>query len=423
MNWWTSTVRHWWRYEPAERAMIHRASGEKVIFRGQTSVENGAGPPVADWARFDYEYERESYPLLIEVRRVRYPNTMPDRYVRAPYNGVSEPYSNLLVWRLDHIRSGALWARESTSQVPYALWRRADRAMIDAALLWPREYGVLPPPDEVAVNGGWLNGSWTPDFYRRLYPRDPELYRDLSYGRPMDCRIMLPLQDYTTKLALSASPVWESSIERSIGMHGERLEEPTCLIRNTLDGTTISKAGDIPMLYAPDRRNSCIVARRDNLYVGLLMTSSNELNLLEGWPGDSSSGVCASWNISVYGSCAMGLVDAGDGFPSFLGKMPVSRDSITDPRQRKFHYSESTVDHPLLSYDLWQWVYEVFTSSLLFSKGFGRTPGSATQGEVGRLYFDGGFIGGLHLLATEVRRFRELPGDKGQGTSWSAFFD
>jgi len=443
---WSSTIRNWWRYEPADQAMIHRSSGETVTFRGPISVEAAAelkpnskqtssartSHPPAQWFRFDYEFGSEIYPMLVEQRRVRYANAWPERYARAPYNSVVEPESDLSVWRLDHIRSAQLWEQLRGSagnsplepDVPYTLWRRADRAMVDAALLWPREFSVLPPADELAVNGGWLNGLWTPDFFRRLYPRDPELFKRLVSGTRAHCKILLPLEEYTTELPFSSSPVWENVADRSVGFYGERIEGTSPMLRNKIDGTLIARAADVPD-YRSQEKTGAFVTVRDNLFVTLLMTSSEEVNLLEGWPGRNSGSVNASWNLMVFGRCAMGLVDPTRPSPAFISKRVRARDSITGRESFWFYYSDVHVDHPLLSFQLWQWLNDCFVNALPFSRGFesAQTPPAVTQGEIGRIYLDGGFIGGIHLLATEVRRKLRLPDGQGEGSSWSAFFE
>jgi hypothetical protein len=61
---------------------------------------------------------------------------------------------------------------------------------------------------------------------------------------------------------------------------------------------------------------------------------------------------------------------------------------------------------------------------LPFCHGF-RDSGIATvtQGDIGRVYLLGGFVGGIQILATEVRLKLELPSDIARKTSWAPFFE
>ena len=433
--------RRCWEEAGDEPAISHRASGEKIAFRGAVSPEiiaalsrrsrsqAAARLPTNPWARFDYVFGSETYPLLIEIRQVRYPNPWPDRYVRAPYNGDREPTFNLTVWRLDHILSAALWKSErgndgdSLEQLneppPYMLWRLAERAMIDAALLWPANLAVLPAADEVAVNGGWINGTWTHEVYRRHRPEDLVAFRSRTATRGV---ASLPLSEYTTVLPFRSSPKWESIVDASIGFHGERHEQMAPVLRNREDGTVIGSVG-VNASHHWSGRVAGICTCRDDMYITLGMTSSEDVNRLEGWPGTSSAAVNASWNLMLHGYCAMGLRSENASQPSFIAKAVRSLDSIA-LRRMSLHYDGATVSHPLMSFDLYQWLYDCFLNALPFSRGFEPdTPrDSPRQGDVGRVYINAGYLGDMQILTTEIRLKLRLPSDDDE-TSWSVFFD
>jgi hypothetical protein len=434
---WYGSFRHWWEDAGDEPAMFHRASGEKIVFREEVSPEVIAGlckhsdvVPVKSatanrWARFDYVFAGQSYPFLIEIRRVRYPNPYPDRYAQPPYNGIREPVLDLTVWRLDHILSAMVWQSEqhpndtSDAPPPYTLWRLAERAMVDAALLWPAKRAVLPRADELAINGGWINGNWSREIYRRHRPKDVIAFRSM----PAPSTRTLPLSEYTTVLPFQTSPKWKEVVDASIGFSGERREDRAPLLRKRDDGTVIGKVrGEIP--YRFNEYVGAIGACRDDLYVILQMISSNKINHLEGWPpGINSGALSPSWNVWLDGYCSMGLKGKRAGQPSFIAKAVRNLDSISLGRIA-IDYSADAVSHPLMSFDLYQWLYDCLLNALPFSHGFEtETPqASERQGDVGRILIQGGYIGGMELLATEVRLKLRIPGDD-DTTSWAGFFE
>lgn len=439
---WDETTRHWWRFDPRARSMTHRTSGEKVVYRGRVSatgnlLENDrrgvpGGSPSQTWARFDYVFGDRTYPMLIEHRRVRYPNPWPERYTRPPYNAGPAEILDLSVWHLDHIRSAQLWRQENprlapTSYpegAPYTLWRLADRAMVDAALLWP-SFDGMPKADEIAINGGWLNGAWASSFYRRCGPDDPDWFRKLpaSLELPGVRKPALALSEYTTAIPFAESPRWERVRGEAIGLHGERFDYPAALLRNASDGTLIGEAAG-KHSYRFHERAGAIVVLRDPLYVTSLMTSSSEPNKLEGWPGTGVLAPDASWNLMLDGRCALGLTGSVRKPPSFVGKSVIVRDSISNDHETPSRYSADSVAHPLLSYDLWQWLYDCYLTALPFSSGFrGSGIASVTQGDIGRVYISGGFVGGIQILTTEVRLKLDVPSDTKHSSSWAPFFE
>jgi hypothetical protein len=296
--------------------------------------------------------------------------------------------------------------------------------MVDAALLWP-SFDGMPKADEIAINGGWLNGMWTSAFYRRCGPENPEWFRGLpaSLHMPGIRKPALPLSEYTATIPFAESPRWERVMGEAIGLHGERLGHPAALLCNTSDGTLIGEAAG-KHSYRLHEQVGAIVVLRDPLYVASLMTSSPEPNKLEGWPGTSVLAPDASWNLMLDGRCALGLTGSGRKPPSFIGKPVIARDSISNEHESSLQYSADSVVHPLLSYDLWQWLYDCYLTALPFSCGFrdsGITP--VTQGDIGRVYLLGGFVGGIQMLATEIRLKLELPRDIAKKTSWAPFFE
>jgi hypothetical protein len=153
---------HWWAWNAESGVFRHRTSGEELRVRGRVDAPEGGGR--WPWIRFDYVSEAEGvrYPLLVEVRTQMV--TPPPRAA-----GVTHP---IRVWRLDHVRSAALWRDETgrTDAHPsYGLWRRVDEAFWNALTQFRIVKIEGMRVDMPAMSGGWWNGAWRPAFYRRVH--------------------------------------------------------------------------------------------------------------------------------------------------------------------------------------------------------------------------------------------------------------
>jgi hypothetical protein len=145
-------------FDPEPPVITHATTRQTLRFRGAVANKEQLGLTDSGnrrWIRFDYEDEETRYPVLVEWRNV-------------PIPASGRP----LVWRVDHIRSAALWCIEtgSSSAIPsYGLWRRVDDCLTDALRYLPSNRLMGRKPAVIALNGGWLNGEWTPEFYRRVW--------------------------------------------------------------------------------------------------------------------------------------------------------------------------------------------------------------------------------------------------------------
>ena len=147
----------WWLFDPQRPAIMHATTRQTLCYRGAASHKEQLGLTESGnrrWLRFDYEDEETRYPVLVEWRNV-------------PTPASGRP----LVWRVDHLRSAALWRIETASGSaipPYGLWRRVDDCLTDALACWPSNALTGLKPAFIALNGGWFNGAWTPEFYRSV---------------------------------------------------------------------------------------------------------------------------------------------------------------------------------------------------------------------------------------------------------------
>jgi hypothetical protein len=398
---WDEIHRHWWRYDAQHQAMVHRVSGEMVLSVGPFDMRNLPGSAGSasrserndGWHRFEYVFEGERYPILVHIFRVASPNPL--------FSGIEEPERftedkiwEPSIWRVDHVRSAALWrkehndAPEELSFPSYSLWRRADRAICDAALLWPRDHPGLPTADQAAVNGGWSNGTWREEFYRLLRPA--ERWRGRHPAKSQLQRspdlFAAPLSQYTTESS-GSEPNWAPA-DVSTGM----------AMGNDVDGSILTLSdGD---------------AKRPGKHL-VLTSVSRQFQVPCASLGDR-------WKLggepaAQFGPNATWVVRMND------------RSAIALPLRI----------HPLQSYELGQWLYEQLLNALPHSPGF-EALGTTSQrkyrqGNCGRVVIQGGFIGGIQSLVTEIRLKLQQPGDRrilsdtliaeyGPSTDWLAFF-
>jgi hypothetical protein len=147
----------WWSADPSRAAAVSPDTNQRISYIGRAADDSDLGLVSIQhrfWMRFEYEDAECKYPLLIEWQNERRGGTQR--------------------WRVDHIRSAALWRREAASAASnpaYGLWRRADDAITQALARWPATDAIGPAPSGICINGGWHNGAWTGQYYRSLSTR------------------------------------------------------------------------------------------------------------------------------------------------------------------------------------------------------------------------------------------------------------
>lgn len=148
----------WWWLDAERAQLIIPGTGQSVRYAGRVDDDADlglAGNSDRHWMRFEYEDGECRYPLLVEYRNIQ--DERP-RFWRP------------VVGRVDHVRSAALWRKETnsaTANPPYGLWRRVDDRICGAFACRPRLEVVGTKPSRPAINGGWLNGRWTSELYCR----------------------------------------------------------------------------------------------------------------------------------------------------------------------------------------------------------------------------------------------------------------
>jgi hypothetical protein len=153
----------WWSVDAGQAAAVSPDTNQRISYVGRAADDADLGLVSTQhryWMRFDYEDAECKYPLLVEWQNERRGGTQR--------------------WRLDHIRSAALWRRESASAAAnpsYGQWRRVDDAITQALTRWPATDVIGPAPSSICINGGWHNGTWTGQYYRSLSTRTaPDKY-------------------------------------------------------------------------------------------------------------------------------------------------------------------------------------------------------------------------------------------------------
>jgi hypothetical protein len=150
----------WWLFDTDKTQIIHATTGQVLRSLGHPNSR----PDLTEsgnriWMSFEYRDCDMRFPLVIEWRNV------PSAVAGRP-----------LVWRVDYIRSATLWRTATNSQQafpPYGVWRRIDDFLTDALACWPAHPLTGAKPGRIALNGGWLNGSWSSAFYRSVWGSTP----------------------------------------------------------------------------------------------------------------------------------------------------------------------------------------------------------------------------------------------------------
>ena len=423
-------LRHWWRLDPKDPILIHRASGERIIHIEE--MRDGS------WHRFEFHHEDITYPLAVEVKRVWWPNPRAGRREGPRLDERAPGELCLLVWHVDHVRSLDLWRRREGTRAkavqipPYWLWRRVDHAIVDAALLWPRKPGSeLVAARVVAVNGGWLNGAWREDFYRRIRRREDfgDSWEDIfrlrrrSHVRPFSIReLALPLSDHRLDEAGVPAPQWQRAIESGVDLCGLKTFSQTAM-RNRLDGTVIVAASG-SLTQAEQSPHPALVVLRDRT-VWALPIRNNRPWGASGLPGELHPvfGVSSDLSVALDRPCSV-LATSGNSKcldVAWLPKPVAPFDGIGKAELPT--YQTTVVNHPLSSYSSWRFLYDCLLNALPFSPGFDAEDlgSDVEQGENGQVTITGGFIGGIQGLVTEVRLKLELPSDA-TNAAWTKFF-
>lgn len=183
----------WWEYDPTAPGMVNTVTGERVIYRGAlgghmrvTWSEN--------WLRYDYVHSELTFPLIARA-------AIRDRGVPGParteYLSIDYPRSARL-WRDDPFGSRVVGTAPA-----YGVWRRVDDCISDAFSCWPRQANGGWNGDEVELVGGWLNGSWRPDF-SRVSIGGPRLESALQGQEMAPSHPTPPLMDLWAK----PTPLW-----------------------------------------------------------------------------------------------------------------------------------------------------------------------------------------------------------------------
>jgi hypothetical protein len=147
----------WWLFDTETSAIMHETTGQVVRHVGRPDLRDLGLSESQNriWMRFEYSDSDIRFPILIEWRNIP-----------------SKIHGRPLVWRVDYVRSAALWKREkgvSSDHLPYGLWCRVDDCLTDALASWPAHPKTGAKPQYIGFNAGWLNGAWTDALYRRVW--------------------------------------------------------------------------------------------------------------------------------------------------------------------------------------------------------------------------------------------------------------
>jgi hypothetical protein len=409
---WDEVTRHWWCYDKERVAMIHRASGEAIIYRGAL--------PESGWHRFDYEHDDGAYPLAVQMKRVAYPNPQPERWNLPPWNEGDTPTLRPWIWRIDHERSVSLC--QTDGKLPekypsYWLWCRADIAMTDAALVWPRNTPVGEPAEEVAVNAGWAQGTWTTALYRRFYWWQP---LKMTGYRPWSEPHALPLSDHflTPKDALPSQ--WIFADGPVIDGFGNELPECGKVMLDAVNGFRIAKHTG-PELYhgASQSRVNALVTLWRGLYVTTGIACSTGLALASTYLSQVIPS--AKWYSSPSTFGALGWIrgSRNPDLESLLGKPVVASDCYFE-KPTSWQFNSTIIDRVVSSYQLWRTMFDAYASALPHCPGFDGDAADV-QGDVGTVVISNGFVAGILPMVSEVRLHLRVSSDP-PDFDWHRFF-
>lgn len=415
--------RHWWRIDVSENRAVHRSSGESVSYLGKLDGNN--------WHRFEYRDGQATYSIAVQFKQVAHPNPDPDRYAGPPYNAGSQPELGLRIWCVDYLRSAELQRHNDTTltgtavQPPFELWKRVDNAITEAGLLWPKlRSGSVAGCDEVVIRGGWLNGRWRNDYYRRL--RQDEDWKLATGARRSKSatsilRIGLPLTDYSHHANQATSSKWRCEFGPGLDRFGRLQTRRTATMREVETDTLIAVAADQNLPHTGV--TPLLVIKRDEIsFAVLVKPNTRDLPIESGQIGGDLR-ACYSWEVVLSGWCTTASGRPQTEVVPWLGKPVASLDSIGPADLQVVRYSSREINHVLSSYQSWRWAYDSFLGALPCSPGFFETAckSEVEQGAIGQVVIRGGFVGGIQSLVTEIRFNLELPSDR-PNAGWSKFF-
>jgi hypothetical protein len=196
----------WWLVDIGRAAAASPDTNQRISYVGKAADDPELGLMSIQhrfWMRYDYEDAECRYPLLVEWQNERRSGTQR--------------------WRVDHIRSAALWRRESASAAAnptYGLWRRVDDASTRALTCWPPTDAIGPAPANICVNGGWHNGAWTDQYYRSHSTGEPPTSQPYKYLGPPLVSLAEPAPSPWEFVSQSSAP--RNVVSRWLGGFGKR---------------------------------------------------------------------------------------------------------------------------------------------------------------------------------------------------------
>lgn len=390
---WNEVTRHWWRYDNAQTAMVHRASGEVITYRGPIS-ETG-------WHRFDYEHRDGRYPLIVELKSVSYPNPSTDSFNVPPWNAGSTPILTRRLWHVDHLKSVKTWKDETATSEPppYWLWHRADIAICEAGLLWPDKC-VVSSAEEISVSAGWANGQWREHYYRRIGWILPLHALLPHYRMPQGAIFALPISDHVLTPRDATCSSWRTCASHFIDGAGKDIGGRSIWMESS-DGVVLAKPSDATIHFDSPR-----VQPLTSLWEGLYLTTPIAC-IDQNGRARREIRPTARWYISLSSYSAIGRIESrGEGQNVALdGRRLVTRRDIFSSRKSEWKYDGAIIDRAVSSLRLWRKQFDIRMNALPYSQGL--EPDSLeeplVQGEVGTVELAGGFIGGLMGSFAQVR--------------------
>jgi hypothetical protein len=202
--------------------MVNTVTGERVVYRGAlgghmrvTWSEN--------WLRYDYVHSELTFPLVARA-------TVRDKGTRDQ--------ARIECLSVDYPRSARLWrddpfgSRPVSTAPAYGVWRRVDDCIVDAFTCWPRGATGGWNGDAVELVGGWLNGSWRPDF-ARVSIGGSEMERELrdAEGGPSGNPALM-------NLWAKPAPLWRMAGEAAPGTAPATIDGREALL-TTADGRLV----------------------------------------------------------------------------------------------------------------------------------------------------------------------------------------
>lgn len=289
--------------------------------------------------------------------------------------------------------------------------------MVDCALVWPRGTPVGEPAQEASVNGGWMNGRWTNDVYRRFYWYEP---LEMTQYRPWKNIHCLPLSDYALTPVDARSLEWETVEGPAFDGYGSVVPQQARIMRDTTGEFRIGKHAGAQTYFDPKSpARAALTALWKGLYVTSGISVSDGLTIHSKYDNQLTPNVMWHSGLSIFGT--FGWVD-GQRNPElerWLGK-PVVPSDFFFQRPTSWQYNEAVIDKIVASYRLWRTFFDAYASALPNCSGFeGST--SAIQGDVGTVLLRSGFVAGTMGMISEIRLRLRVETDP-PDFDWRRFF-